>query len=83
MVDPPPLPPRLTRVSTVIGLGTLLWIAAAAVAALADAPGLVVLTCAVGAGLGAGAPNRSSGWAADLLGMGRRESATILSGSPI
>jgi Protein of unknown function (DUF2530) len=53
VVDPPPLPPRLTRVSTVIGLGTLLWIAATAVTALAGAPGLIVLTCVVGAGLGA------------------------------
>jgi Protein of unknown function (DUF2530) len=40
-------------VSTVIGLGTLVWIAATTVTALAGAPGLVVLTCVVGAGLGA------------------------------
>lgn len=50
--DPPPLPPRLTRVSTVIGLGTLLWIAAAAVTLAAGLPELVILTCVVGAGLG-------------------------------
>lgn len=48
----PPLPPRLTRVRTVIGIGTLLWIAAAIVAAAAGLPELVVLTCVVGAGLG-------------------------------
>lgn len=52
MVDPPPLPARFTRVGTVIGAGTLLWLVAAAVALLARAPGLVGWTCVVGAALG-------------------------------
>jgi Protein of unknown function (DUF2530) len=57
VLDVPPLPPGLTRVSTVIGIGTLLWLLAAAVvlvATLAGAgpPPLVLATCLVGAGLG-------------------------------
>jgi len=57
VVDLPPLPPGFTRVRTVIGLGTLLWLVAAAVllvATLAGAalPPPALPTCLVGAGLG-------------------------------
>jgi hypothetical protein len=57
VLDPPPLPPGLTRMRTVVGVGTLLWLVAAGVvlvATLAGAalPRLVLLTCVVGAALG-------------------------------
>lgn len=52
MIEPPPLPAGVTRVSTAIGAGTLLWLVATAVAFLVHAPGQVALTCVVGAGLG-------------------------------
>lgn len=57
MRDVPPLPPAFTRVATVIGLGTLVWVVAVVavvVAPLAGAtlPPLVLATCLVGAGLG-------------------------------
>lgn len=35
MVDPPPLPPRLSRVSTVAAVGTALWLLGAAVLVVA------------------------------------------------
>jgi hypothetical protein len=49
--DLPPLSPALTRMRTVVGVGTLLWLAAAVVAALVG-PLLALTTCLVGAGLG-------------------------------
>lgn len=53
MIVPPPLPPRLTRMSTVVGVGTAVWVLAAGVALLAGAPAVVLLTCLAGVGLGA------------------------------
>ena len=50
MRDLPPLPPALTRMRTVVGVGTLLWLAAAVVVAAAAPQALS--TCLVGAGLG-------------------------------
>ena len=35
MVDPPPLPPRLSRVRTVTAVGTMLWLAGAVALLLA------------------------------------------------
>ncbi len=57
MVDPPPLSPRFDRMTTVLLVGTALWLAAAAVllvAWLAGARPLDIwfLTCVVGAALG-------------------------------
>lgn len=57
MLDLPPLPPSFTRMGTVLGIGTLLWLVAAVVvlvASLAGAPlpPLVLTTCVVGAVLG-------------------------------
>ena len=57
MLDVPPLPPGLTRVRTVIGVGTVLWLVAAAAALVATLAGvalppLALTTCLVGAGLG-------------------------------
>ena len=52
MPDVPPLPPTFTRMRTVVGVGTLLWLAAAVVVAVAAGPPLVLATCLVGAGLG-------------------------------
>ena len=51
MRDVPPLPPALTRMRTVIGVGTVLWLVAAAVV-LVTGPPLLLATCLVGAGLG-------------------------------
>jgi hypothetical protein len=53
----PPLAPGLTRVRTVIGVGTVLWLVAAAAALVATLAGvalppLALTTCLVGAGLG-------------------------------
>ena len=57
MLDLPTLAPAFTRMRTVVGGGTLLWLLAAAavfVAGLAGTPfpPLVLTTCLVGAGLG-------------------------------
>jgi cytochrome bd-type quinol oxidase subunit 1 len=57
MLDLPTLAPTFTRMRTVVGVGTLLWLLAAAaafVAVLAGSPlpPLVLTTCIVGAGLG-------------------------------
>ena len=52
MPEVPPLPPTFTRMRTVVGIGTLLWLAAAVVVAVAAGPPLVLTTCLVGAGLG-------------------------------
>jgi hypothetical protein len=57
VLDPPPLAPSLTRMSTVVGVGTLLWLLAAAVVLVAilmgaPLPPLVLTTCVVGAALG-------------------------------
>ena len=51
MRDVPPLPPAFTRMRTVIGIGTLLWLAAAVVVAVTGSQQALV-TCLVGAGLG-------------------------------
>ena len=51
MRDLPPLPPAFTRMRTVVGVGTLLWLLAAVVVAVAGPPQLLA-TCVVGAGLG-------------------------------
>lgn len=51
MRDLPPLPPALTRMRTVVGIGTLLWLAAALVVVLTGPP-QALSTCLVGAGLG-------------------------------
>jgi hypothetical protein len=73
--DLPPLPPAFTRMRTVIGVGTILWLAAAAVA-LVTGPPLVLMTCLVGAGLG------GVGWAvfAWQRAAARRGSRTAQSG---
>jgi uncharacterized protein DUF2530 len=73
--DVPPLPPAFTRMRTVIGVGTVLWLAAAAVALVAGPP-LVLTTCLVGAGLG------GVGWAvfAWQRAAARRGSRTAQSG---
>ena len=75
MRDLPPLPPAFTRMRTVIGVGTILWLAAAAVA-LVTGPPLVLTTCLVGAGLG------GVGWAvfAWQRAAARRGSRTAQSG---
>lgn len=57
MLDPPPLAPSLTRMSTVVGVGTVLWLVAAgavlvAILVGAPLPPLVLPTCLVGAALG-------------------------------
>ncbi|HEY0816455.1 MAG TPA: DUF2530 domain-containing protein [Pseudonocardia sp.] len=57
MLDPPPLPPSLTRMRTVVGVGTVLWLLAAAVVLVATLlgaplPPLLLWTCVVGAVLG-------------------------------
>lgn len=57
MLDPPPLPPGLTRMRTVVAVGTLLWLVAALtvlVANLAGAalPPVVLMTCVIGTALG-------------------------------
>ena len=51
MRELPPLPPAFTRMRTVVGVGTVLWLVAAAVAFLTGPP-LLLITCLVGAGLG-------------------------------
>ena len=51
MRDVPPLPPAFTRMRTVIGIGTLLWLAAAVIVAVTG-PQQALVTCLVGAGLG-------------------------------
>ena len=52
MRELPPLPPAFTRMRTVIGVGTLLWLAAAAVVAGRRDLAALLTTCLVGAGLG-------------------------------
>ena len=57
MLDPPPLAPSLTRMRTVVGIGTVLWLVAAAAVLIAillgaPLPLLVLTTCVVGAALG-------------------------------
>jgi Protein of unknown function (DUF2530) len=57
VLDPPPLAPPFTRMSTVVGVGTLLWLVAATVVLVAilmgaPLPPLVLTTCVVGAVLG-------------------------------
>ena len=75
MRDLPPLPAALTRMRTVIGIGTVLWLVAAAVA-LGTGPPLLLITCLVGAGLG------GVGWAvfAWQRAAARRGSRTAQSG---
>ena len=51
MRELPPLPPAFTRMRTVIGVGTLLWLAAVIVVAVTGPPELLT-TCLVGTGLG-------------------------------
>lgn len=51
MRDLPPLPPAFTRMRTVVGIGTVLWLAAAVVTLLTGPP-LLATTCLVGAALG-------------------------------
>jgi hypothetical protein len=50
--SPPPLPPRFAQVTTVLAVGTAAWVGAAAVVALVRGPGIWLLACVVGAGLG-------------------------------
>ena len=71
----PPLPAALTRMRTVIGIGTVLWLVAAAVVLLTGPP-LLLTTCLVGAGLG------GVGWAifAWQRAAARRGSRTAQSG---
>jgi Protein of unknown function (DUF2530) len=73
--DLPPLPLALTRMRTVIGIGTVLWLVAAAVV-LGTGPPLLLATCLVGAGLG------GVGWAvfAWQRSAARRGSRTAQSG---
>ena len=57
MAIPPPLPPRLTRVRTVVAVGTMLWLIAAAALLIAALLGLRPLdiwftACLAGALLG-------------------------------
>lgn len=57
MRDVPPLPAAFTRVATVIGIGTLVWLSAVVAVGVALLTGaavapLVLTTCVVGAGLG-------------------------------
>ncbi len=47
----PPLPPAFTRMRTVVGVGTLLWLVAAVVVRVTG-PAQALPTCLVGAGLG-------------------------------
>lgn len=49
---PPALPPRLSDVPTVVGLGTALWAVAAAVLLVVGAPGPWAATCVAGTVLG-------------------------------
>ena len=75
MRELPPLPPAFTRMRTVIGVGTLLWLAAVIVVAVAGPPELLT-TCLVGTGLG------GVGWAifAWQRAAARRGSRTAQSG---
>lgn len=50
--SPPPLPARFNQVTTLLAVGTVLWIVAAVVTALVRPPDIVLLTCVVGAVLG-------------------------------
>ena len=75
MRELPPLPPAFTRMRTVIGVGTLLWLAAVIVVVVAGPPELLT-TCLVGTGLG------GVGWAifAWQRAAARRGSRTAQSG---
>lgn len=54
MVDPPPLPRRLSDMATVVGVGSALWaVGAVALLVTGQVPGLAFVTCLAGAGLGA------------------------------
>ncbi len=50
--SPPSLPPRFNQVTTMLAVGTVLWIVAALVLLLVHPPDIWLLTCVVGAGLG-------------------------------
>lgn len=52
MVNPPPLPPRLSDMPTIVGLGSALWAVAAAVMLVTGTTGLALSTCVTGAVLG-------------------------------
>lgn len=57
MVDPPSLPTRLTRMSTVVAAGTGLWVLGAVALLTArmlgsDVPDVWLTTCVAGAALG-------------------------------
>lgn len=52
MVSPPPLPRRLSDVPTIVGLGSLLWAAAAVVMLLTGRTGVGLATCVAGTVLG-------------------------------
>ncbi len=52
MVNPPPLPPRLSDMPTIVGLGSLLWAAGAVVLLVLGRTGLGFATCVAGAVLG-------------------------------
>ena len=75
MRDLPPLPAAFTRMRAVVGVGTVLWLVAAAVV-LVTGPPLLLTTCVVGAVLG------GVGWAifAWQRAAARRGSRTAQSG---
>ena len=52
MVNPPPLPARLSDMPTIVGLGSLLWAAGAVVLLLLGRTGVGLATCVAGAVLG-------------------------------
>lgn len=52
MVNPPPLPPRLSDMPTIVGLGSALWAVAAAVLLVTGTTGPALATCVTGAVLG-------------------------------
>jgi Protein of unknown function (DUF2530) len=52
VVDPPALPPRYSRMTTVLAVGSVAWAVAAVVVAVLRPLDIWFLTCLVGAGLG-------------------------------
>lgn len=52
VVHPPPLPPRLSDVPTIVGLGSALWAVAAVALLVTGGTGPAVATCVCGAVLG-------------------------------
>jgi hypothetical protein len=52
VVNPPPLPRRLSDMPTIVGLGSLLWAVAAVLLLLAGRTDVWVATCVAGAVLG-------------------------------